>query len=443
MISSPENKMVHLFERDCSAQRRHQKVVEEAPASSISETIREHLCQSAVRAAKAAGYEGAGTIEFLVENDASGEGAPFYFLEMNTRLQVEHPITEQITGLDLVEWQFRIAAGEQLPRTQQTIKCEGHAVEARLYAEDPQNDFLPSGGRIHKLAFSDKEVRIETGVREGDTIPPHYDPMIAKLIALGKTRSQAIKRLAAALNELIIAGPKTNAAFLYTLLKHQDFAAGAIDTGWIERSLDNLVSARSDLNIVLAGALALMQRRQALICPPVCQETTNVCLPSPYENTGSYSASFTVIVNGQPHQMIFNFGPHGKLSVQATGTGQARTVAAIAKNITIVETGQSLLVLHKMQQLEVSWPDFTSGEESDLSEGVIRSPLHGHIAKLEVEKGSKVSRGDILVTIEAMKMEHRLSAPFDGIVSGLFCSEGEQVGEEMSIMEIEAVTGEI
>ncbi|RME63296.1 MAG: ATP-grasp domain-containing protein, partial [Alphaproteobacteria bacterium] len=256
---------VHLFERDCSLQRRHQKVIEEAPAPGMPAVMRAAMGDAALTAAKAIGYQGAGTVEFIVDASHGLDGAAFYFMEMNTRLQVEHPVTEAITGTDLVEWQIRVARGESLPRHQQDLAIDGHAIEVRLYAEDPANGFLPSTGRLARLSLAGGLARVESGVREGDEIGIHYDPMIAKLIAHGPDRQSAIASLAAALDNSAIVGIASNKTFLRRALTHPAFCAGDVDTGFIARHLSDLVddkTATPDDELVLLGALArLIERR--------------------------------------------------------------------------------------------------------------------------------------------------------------------------------------
>ncbi|MGD8326868.1 MAG: acetyl/propionyl/methylcrotonyl-CoA carboxylase subunit alpha, partial [Sphingomonadales bacterium] len=257
---------VHLFERDCSLQRRHQKVVEEAPAPSMSATLRTQMGNAAVKAAKAISYQGAGTIEFIVDVAKGLEGAPFYFMEMNTRLQVEHPVTEAITGTDLVEWQLRVARGEKLPKTQDELQIQGHAFEVRLYAEDPDNDFLPAIGRLKDLRLAEGEgTRIDTGVRTGDEISIFYDPMIAKVITYGETREAALSRMAQALDASHVMGLATNKAFLSRIMAHDAFRNGDVDTGFIPRYLDELLPAKapiSDEHFVMAALGRLLDREQ-------------------------------------------------------------------------------------------------------------------------------------------------------------------------------------
>ena len=266
---------IHLNERDCSLQRRHQKVIEEAPAPGMSAALRAAMGAAAVAAAKAVGYEGAGTVEFIVDSAGGLKEGAFWFMEMNTRLQVEHPVTEAVTGLDLVEWQFRIAAGENLPLTQDQVPLKGYAVEARLYAEDPERGFLPSTGKLLALQLPEQQnLRIDSGVEAGSTVTPFYDPLIAKMIAHGMSRAAALDRLAAALDKTIVIGPRTNAGFLASLCRAADFRTGEFDTGFIDRNLEKLGAVRQDLDRSAAalGARKLMEREAARVSEAVARE---------------------------------------------------------------------------------------------------------------------------------------------------------------------------
>src|SRR5215470_11716787 len=264
VFADHKGNVIHLGERDCSLQRRHQKVIEEAPAPGMTADLRAEMGAAAIAAARAVGYVGAGTVEFIADGSAGLRSGGFWFMEMNTRLQVEHPVTEAITGLDLVEWQLRIAAGEGLPLRQSDVSLAGHAVEARIYAEDPARNFLPSSGRI--IAFeppADEAIRVDAGVASGDVVPPDYDPMIAKVIAHAPTRSGALARLAAALDDLVVAGPRVNTAFLKMLVEHPEFRAGRFDTGLIERHLAELLHADPhEEALAIADAVALLLDRE-------------------------------------------------------------------------------------------------------------------------------------------------------------------------------------
>ncbi|HEU5016779.1 MAG TPA: biotin carboxylase N-terminal domain-containing protein, partial [Pseudolabrys sp.] len=282
VFADRQGSAIHLNERDCSLQRRHQKVIEEAPAPGMSSELRAAIGGAAVAAARAVGYQGAGTVEFIADSAEGLKADRFWFMEMNTRLQVEHPVTEAVTGLDLVEWQFRVAAGEPLPLAQDQVRLDGHAVEARLYAEDPERGFLPSTGKLVALAFSQAEgLRIDSGVEAGDAVTPFYDPMIAKLIAYGVTREQALDRLAGALEKTIVAGPHSNAAFLAALARADGFRRGTFDTGFIDAHLEALGAVAQGLDRAAAarGALALIEREQARLAALRESDTP----PSPWD----------------------------------------------------------------------------------------------------------------------------------------------------------------
>src|SRR5689334_7796472 len=283
--------VIHLNERDCSLQRRHQKVVEEAPAPGMTAELRARMGAAAVAAARAVGYEGAGTVEFIADGARGLRPDGFWFMEMNTRLQVEHPVTEAVTGFDLVEWQLRVAAGEPLPVAQDAVPLDGHAVEARLYAEDPERGFLPSTGKIHALALPDGQgVRVDAGVAAGDEVTPFYDPMIAKVIAHGATRETAIDRLAGALDRTMVAGVRNNTGFLAALLRTEAFRAGSHDTGFIEKNLAALAAAprEPDRAAIAAGAARLLARERARIA-----ETAADAEPSPWDADDGFQLSGT------------------------------------------------------------------------------------------------------------------------------------------------------
>jgi 3-methylcrotonyl-CoA carboxylase alpha subunit len=394
--------IVHLFERDCSLQRRHQKVIEEAPAPGMTEFTRAAICDAAVRAARAVNYVGAGTIEFIADGSAGYLKADrVWFMEMNTRLQVEHPVTEEITGQDLVEWQLRVAAGEPLPKKQQELSINGHAIEARLYAEDPAKGFLPSTGRLEQFEL-DGSVRIDTGVYQGATISPFYDPMIAKMIAHGSHREGAREDLIRALNDSSIWPVRTNSAFLMKLLDHPDFVSGSVDTGLIERAGDSLMPPPMPSDEALSDA-AQQYGRQAL---------AGFRLNAPTQQR------IIIAVNGQTmpvHMPIFDH--------QTPLAGPVEPPCACW----LSEEGQTW----RVEPIRVSGA--TSGAASD---GAILSPMPGRIIAVMVAAGDKVAKGHKLLTLEAMKMEHSLIAPFDGIVAELDAEEGGQVSEGVLLAKI-------
>ena len=423
---------VHLFERDCSLQRRNQKVIEEAPAPGMSQQLRAKMTEAAVKLVKAVGYCGAGTAEFLVEGGELGPDAPWYFIEMNTRLQVEHPVTEAITGLDLVEWQLRVAAGEPLPLKQDQIAYSGHAIEARLCAEDATRDYLPSIGRI--VAFETPELeglRVDAGVETGSVVSPFYDSMIAKLIAFAPDRAGAIERLMSALEQTVVAGVKTNAAFLHGLLSHSAFRAGEIDTGFIGRELGRLTSKGTDAAAVAYGVVSLIRQQQKEM-----EAKRRRISNEPYSPWAALDAfqlgeprrhSLDVVVEGQKTsvEVLWNGNSPSVLLPGEPGPIQCNAINAKA-----IEDGQRVFVLHNLRQTEVAWPvyDVGAADESD-GTGNVRAPINGRVVKVFVEEGTLLDKGQRIAVIEAMKMEHVLVAPIRGKIAKLTASEGQQVTE--------------
>lgn len=379
---------VHLFERDCSLQRRHQKVIEEAPAPGMDEGTRAAICQAAVRAAQAVDYVGAGTIEFIADGSEGLRADRIWFMEMNTRLQVEHPVTEEITGQDLVEWQLRVASGEPLPKAQHELSINGWAMEARLYAEDPARGFLPSTGRLERFDIG-ASCRTDTGVEQGTEISPFYDPMIAKLIAWGADRDSARERLAKTLEQTVIWPLKTNAAFLVKALRHPDFAQGRIDTGLIGREGEALLPAAMPSCAVLEAAAARLAAPRPL---------AGFRLNAELRRDGWF------LLDGSPVTV-------------AVGASADREML---RSTIVAEAGQSWLL--------TPWRAGGSGS-GEASDGAILSPMPGRIIALSVAAGDKVAKGQKLLTLEAMKMEHSLVAPFDGTVAELDAMEGGQVSE--------------
>ncbi|WP_294271236.1 acetyl/propionyl/methylcrotonyl-CoA carboxylase subunit alpha [uncultured Sphingomonas sp.] len=393
--------VVHLFERDCSLQRRHQKVIEEAPAPGMDDATREAVCGAAVRAAQAVDYVGAGTIEFIADASEGLRADRVWFMEMNTRLQVEHPVTEAITGVDLVEWQLRVAAGEPLPMAQGDLSIHGHAIEARLYAEDPAKGFLPAIGTLEVFDLGDDPaIRIDTGVEEGAEITPWYDPMIAKVIAHGETRDAAREALADALDEAVIWPVRTNAGFLVQALDHPDFASGQVDTGLIAREGEALMPPPEPSEEALAEAAAALIGQGEL---------------SGFRLNAAPRRSARFLLNGQP------------ITVDFSETGEVPP--APSDEVLISEGGQS-------------W-SFTRWRADGLAaggagDGAILSPMPGRIIAVAVTEGQAVRAGQPLVTLEAMKMEHVLTAPFDGTVTDLKAETGGQVAEGVALVRIVA-----
>lgn len=393
--------VVHLFERDCSLQRRHQKVIEEAPAPGMDDATRDAVCGAAVRAAQAVDYVGAGTIEFIADASEGLRADRVWFMEMNTRLQVEHPVTEAITGVDLVEWQLRVAAGEPLPITQGDLTIDGHAIEARLYAEDPAKGFLPAIGTLEVFDLGDDPaIRIDTGVEEGAEITPWYDPMIAKVIAHGDTRDEAREALADALDEAVIWPVRTNAGFLVEALDHPDFASGQVDTGLIAREGEALMPPTEPSEEALAEAAAALIGQDKL---------------SGFRLNAAPRRSARFLLDGRA--ITVDFAHAGEVPPSPTDA------------VLISEGGQS-------------W-SFTRWRADGLAaggagDGAILSPMPGRIIAVAVTEGQAVSAGQPLVTLEAMKMEHVLTAPFDGVVADLKAETGGQVAEGIALVRIVA-----
>ncbi|ACA16776.1 Carbamoyl-phosphate synthase L chain ATP-binding [Methylobacterium sp. 4-46] len=422
---------LHLFERDCSLQRRHQKVIEEAPAPGMPPEMRAAMGRAAVEAARAVGYVGAGTVEFIADGREGLRPDGFWFMEMNTRLQVEHPVTEAITGLDLVEWQFRVAAGEPLPLGQDDLAIDGHAVEARLYAEDPAGGFLPSTGRLRALALPSGEgLRVDAGVREGDTVSPFYDPMIAKVIAHGATRGEALDRLAAALDRTLVAGPKTNVAFLRALALAPDFRAGRFDTGFIDRHLDALTGrgAGIDPGAIRQGVAALLARERIAPASP----------PSPWDLADGFQLgagrrqAFPILVEGEAHEVVLAWPEGGgALTIEVGGEARAQDRAHV------VPGERGVLVVAGGRQVALAPPDPFDVDLDHIGEGgSVKAPMHGRLVALFVAPGDRVTRGQRLAIVEAMKMEHALTAPSDGEVTEVTAQAGAQVAEGARLIGI-------
>ena len=396
--------IVHLFERDCSLQRRHQKVIEEAPAPGMDQATREQLCAVAVLAAKAVDYVGAGTIEFIADASEGLRADRIWFMEMNTRLQVEHPVTEEITGVDLVEWQLRVASGEPLPLRQDQLAINGWAMEARLYAENPATGFLPSIGPLDHLAFPE-ELRIDTGVEQGGEVSPFYDPMIAKLIATGDTRAEAIAALRDGIDGTEVWPVKTNAGFLGRLLDLPEFGLGDVDTGLIAREVDALVTPPEPDTEELAEAAALL-------------------CASPGD--GPVSAALGFRLNAPPRAEARIMDDSGTTHVVSFDEVEQDT-----------PTADVLAFADGFARRYVLAEPRGSGVGA-VSDGAILSPMPGRIIAVEVAEGDTVIKGQKLLTLEAMKMEHSLTAPFDGVVAELNAEVGAQVQVEALLVRLEA-----
>jgi geranyl-CoA carboxylase alpha subunit len=401
--------VIHLGERDCSVQRRHQKVIEEAPSPAVDAGLRARMGAAAVAAARAVDYRGAGTVEFLL----AGDGA-FYFLEMNTRLQVEHPVTEEITGLDLVEWQLRVARGEPLPLTQDQVSFQGHAIEVRLYAEDAYAGFLPQTGRVEewKPAFG-SGVRVDYGVVKGSVISPFYDPMIAKVIGRGATREEARQRLVRALRETIVLGPTTNRHFLIRLLEHPEFAAGKATTAFLGRH-SFAAPEISDVHWNLAASL-LWQQSAARY---------------PADLRGWRNS------NPQPTPIQLAVGTVEK-TIELNADEIATEIAADTPPYHI--DGNDIVV--DLDALTVRFTDKTYAAPTTAaagSDGKLRAPMDGRIVSIKVATGEKVARGQTLIVLEAMKIQHQLKAAFDAEIEGVSVQEGQQVANRTVLATLKA-----
>ena len=441
---------VYLFERDCSVQRRHQKVIEEAPAFAMSEALRDQMGQSAIKSAQAIGYQGAGTVEFLLDVDGS-----FYFMEMNTRLQVEHPVTEFITQQDLVEWQLRVAAGERLPKTQDQLSIHGHAFEARIYAEDANNDFLPDTGTITFLQTPEESefVRIDTGVCQGDEVSVFYDPMIAKLIVWGENREKALQRLTKALSEYHVGGVKTNLAFLSKLVTSKAFIEENIDTRFIETHHDEIFAPKAidsasteTLNSIIKSAVFILrsQAKSTLnardatspwnltnawqlndksihhLTLKVDSNEYNVAVKETIEHINK--VSYLVSLNNSTYNC---YGSIEENHLTTTINGiKSSVLATLENNNVTLYTNQGTTTIHHVQ------PDL--GDHSDDKNhgglfAAMNAPMNGTIVSILVKSGDTVTKNQPLVIMEAMKMEHTIKAPADGIIHHIFYNEGERV----------------
>jgi propionyl-CoA carboxylase alpha chain len=439
--------LVQLFERECSIQRRHQKVLEEAPSPAVSDELREALGEAALSAARAVGYENAGTVEFLLDDDGS-----FYFLEVNTRIQVEHPVTEQVTGRDLVREQLLVAAGEPLSFSQGDLALNGHAIEARLYAEDPENDFLPATGRLSCWRESALEnVRYESGVREGDVVGTEFDPLLAKVIAWGPTRPEAARLLASSLRETAVGGITTNRRLLVSVLEHPEFQAGETTTSFLSEHAARLSQKVSDDDVMLAAAFcALSEEDTARRSAPVLTS-----LPSGFR------------VGRLPREKRSFAGPNGEASVEyqrhrdgsyllevATGTAAAAwsvrrrraapgqialEIDGLREAATLFRDGaRTLVLLRGGEQVELAESDRFPEKKKSLRPGEMVAPMPGSVLSVAVSEGDEVEAGQLLVVVEAMKMEHRVSAAVSGRVSAVLVAPGAQVQSGDLLVSLES-----
>ncbi len=437
--------VVHLFERDCSVQRRHQKVLEEAPAPGMTLAKRREMGDAAVAAAKAIRYSGAGTVEFIAEPDGR-----FYFMEMNTRLQVEHPVTEMITGLDLVEWQLRVASNERIPLNQEQLEFSGHAIEARIYAEDPDRDFLPATGKLVHLAWpaATPDVRIDTGVEAGATITPWYDPMIAKLIVRGADRAAALAALRRALSEVEVAGVTSNVDFLARIAASKAFSTAELDTGLIERNRSELLAPRgpASAEALATAALAELDAEEA-----GAQEAARASGDpySPWQRVdgwrlnGASHHDFAFLDGEARHPVRIDFtagGPQiddAPLAVRVEGTRYFVRMGARSFQARAIRDGSTWHVFCNGDYRRLTLEEELRVPDEQEDAGSLAAPMPGKVIKLLVAAGAKVSKGDSLLILEAMKMEHTITAPADGRVKEIHFAAGEQVPEGAQLITLE------
>ena len=435
--------VVHLGERECSLQRRHQKIVEEAPSPLLAPAQREAMGTAAVEAARSVGYVGAGTVEFIVGADAPDE---FFFMEMNTRLQVEHPVTELVTGLDLVELQLRVAAGEPLPIGQEDVRLDGHAVEVRLYAEDPAAGFLPTGGRVLALSWPDG-VRVDSGIAAGGVVGSDYDPMLAKVIAHGTDRADALRRLDAALRDTAVLGLGTNTAFLRALLADEEVRAGRLDTGLVGRRLAEWTRTELPADVlpaVAARSLLELEPTGAVVDPFDVPGGWRVGAPAWTTWRMSVDGGAPVVVRARGRAadavVVVGDGPEVVVSGDGgAGSGFRARVDGIDRTYAVARDGEVLWIGRDGSAWAVreQAPTDAAGAEATGAGGPVRSPMPGTVTVVEVAEGQVVAAGDRLVVVEAMKMEHVLTAPVDGTVRGLTARAGTTVARDAVLLDIE------
>ena len=471
VFGDTQGNIVHLFERDCSVQRRHQKVIEEAPAPGVDEAWCARICEAAVAAARAVGYVGAGTVEFIVESGADGAPGAFFFMEMNTRLQVEHPVTEMITGTNLVEWQFRVASGEPVPMEQHNIAIAGHAIEARLYAEDPANGFLPSPGRLRYLDMPSfvPNLRIDSAFDAGGgSVPPDYDPMIAKLVCWGETRDEAARGLRDALADVKAVGVATNGRFLADILDHREFLASGVDTGFIERNVVGLLPVREPtpqraLALACVGLL-LSRRRQSVLSwggrsndywTPWRRDDgwrlngVGETVLRFIDDGNEIDVSCSADTDGWRLQLpegplrVWAQPPRGwNIPADADLIGDVGiALDGVRMSAKVVRDGDALHVFHEGRHWQLGIHDpLAAAEAHEGATGGLTAPMPGRVAAVHVKTGQAVTTGQPLIVVEAMKMEHTIHAPADGKVSEVRFKAGDQVREGEVLVVVEAET---
>jgi len=442
VLADDHGAVLHLGERECSLQRRHQKIIEEAPSPLLDDATRRRIGASAVAAARACDYRGAGTVEFIVSGAAPDT---FFFLEMNTRLQVEHPVTEMTTGIDLVEWQMRIAAGQPLAFSQDDVRWAGHAIEARIYAEDPAHDFLPTGGTVLAYHEPDGEgVRVDSGVTTGTTVPTTYDPLLAKIIASGVDRPQALRRLDRALAGLTLLGVGTNTGFLRRLLADDDVRRGALDTGLVGRRRKALAGRPAPAHVLVAAALASAAAREPSSVRSAFDQPGGWRLGEPAwtplrlrdgdrvidVGVQGIASRCRVAVDGDHPRPARAALDAAGLSVELDGHRRSYQVALDGQTIWIGHRGDAW-ALRREQRLATE-------RGGDGRGGPVGAPMPGSVVAVDVDEGEQVTAGQVLVTVEAMKMEHQVRAPVDGIVSGIAVAPGDQVDIAQRLLTVEA-----
>ncbi len=456
VFGDTQGNYVYLFERDCSVQRRHQKVLEEAPAPGMTEAMRQEMGNAAVAAARAVNYVGAGTVEFIVEQRADGS-MKFFFMEMNTRLQVEHPVTEAITGQDLVEWQLRVASGEPLPLAQDQLRITGHAIEARICAENPDNNFLPATGTLHvyglpaHVAFERGSVRVDSGVRQGDAISPFYDSMVAKLIVHGDTREQALGRLDEALAQTHIVGLATNVQFLRRVARTDSFAQAQLDTALIPREQAVLFN-REDVGLPLAAASAVAQ---TLLRERAAEGSDPFSRRDGFHTHGVVQRRFEFEFGGEPAKAWLTYERGGRLHL-AVGEGDAQVAGPLVfstagDTIDLQFAGQrTRAAVYAQGEVDhlftpegatqiVAIDLLAHSGEAATEGGRLTAPMPGKVVSFSVKAGDKVAKGQALAVMEAMKMEHTIAAPADGVVQELLFAPGDQVTEGAELLKLAAV----
>ena len=441
---------IHTFERECSIQRRYQKLIEEAPAPFLSEDIKERLYETALKVAKEINYSGAGTVEFLVTTSSEDKEDEFFFMEMNTRLQVEHPVSEAITGLDFVELQLDIASGNSLKIKQTDIQCLGHAIESRIYAEDPQNDFLPSIGKISEISFPKNatyfesgEIRLDHGIYEGAVVTPFYDPMIAKLIIHGKNRNEAIRKKINSLNEFNLQGIATNIIFLLKILNNNSFSNGKVDTGFLAGNLDPLVENAKIIDEILVAAII------KFFNPSEINDGDPWSMLKGWTNFHSLRRTVDISVNSEDFSIFYAFDGLDGLACEINDQKILVKFRREKNSAEIIREGikeeyfynnlskNVFQIFHKNEVFKVVSKSFDDSDRETGPEKVLRAKLPGVVKKLFISEGDIVEKGDVLLILEAMKMEQQVLAPCNGSIKNLNIFEGDQVSENQPLLEVE------